>query len=660
MRRALAFSFPLAALLLSACSDPVELPVPPETGVVALYGKPAETVLSPYPSDRYTTADAATATGRRVRIGPDTAADSLVTSYQGTVDLLNEMDGFSTVGGVVVNFSGPIDARPLVLAPYAEPPLLGPILDAEDYKKPGAPLYLVDVDPDSPEQGKPVGLIPRWFPQPDDGFYPDDFTLVAEPATPLRPGTRYLFVATNALRGDDGAPVRRSPDMQALLGGTAEGDYGDEVRKAITEARTGGLFHAEDVVLATAFTTATVRAGIEAMGVAARKSPTPALLTPFEVETPAEPGGRVRFRGVYEAPEYRGETGKWSFEGGTPVANKKVGLDVFLAFSKAEVSGKRPVVIYGHGLGGDKDGTWGTAQRLAAIHPNGAAVFGIDSPEHGSRAKKPDQNALFAAFGFFGIDSATGEFDIGKARDNFRQMASDQLELVRLVDSLGSLDVLPVGAPDGVPDLDTSRILYIGHSFGSVQGPTILALAPEIRQAVWNVGGDGLMMLLRDSGTFGLLVDAMRPPKTPDGALARFFAVTQAIVDPGDPINYARFASGEPLPGAPESKPRDVLLQVVMNDTIVPNSTSEALARASGMTLMNAIRPVSGLPVAEGPLTGNGKTGSTLVMSQFDRIEGTKLAVHGELIFSPEGQAQYVEFFQTGLAEPYATAKPPY
>ena len=78
------------------------------------------------------------------------------------------------------------------------------------------------------------------------------------------------------------------------------------------------------------------------------------------------------------------------------------------------------------------------------------------------------------------------------------------------------------------------------------------------------------------------------------------------------------------------------------------------------MTHMNAIRPVSGLPVAEGPLTGNGKTGSTLVMSQFDKIEGTKLAVHGELIFSPEGRAQYVEFFQTGLAQPNATAKPPY
>jgi SpoVK/Ycf46/Vps4 family AAA+-type ATPase len=38
-----------------------------------------------------------------------------------------------------------------------------------------------------------------------------------------------------------------------------------------------------------------------------------------------------------------------------------------------------------------------------------------------------------------------------------------------------------------------------------VRGSTIFALAPEITQTVWNVDGDGLMALLRDSGTFGIL-----------------------------------------------------------------------------------------------------------------------------------------------------------
>lgn len=628
---------------------------------MALYGKPAETALSPYPSDRYTQTDATTVTGRRVHIGPDVTNDQLITGYDVTVQQLNEMDGFSTVGGVVVNFSGPIDARSLVLALDAEPPLLGPILDATDYQKPGAPFYLVDVDPASPDRGQAIGLVPQWYAQPADGFYPDDFTLVAEPAVPLRASTKYAFVVTNELHGEDGGPIDRSKDMESLLGAGAEGAYGEAVSAALGEIETSMGVKRSNVVLATTFTTATIRAGIEATGIAARKAPTPTLLAPWEVQQGPEMGGRVRFKTIYETPEYRSTTtGTWEFENGTPKVQKNVGLELFLAFSKAEVSGKRPVVIFGHGLGGDKDSTWGTSERLEAIDPNGVAVFGIDSPEHGSRARDPDQNSLFAAFYFFGIDDKTQTFNIGQARDNFRQMSSDQLELVRLINSLDKLDLLPVGAPDGIPDLDTSRILYIGHSFGSVQGPTIMALAPEIQHAVWNVGGDGLMKLLRDSGTFGLLVNSFRPPGTPDGALGRFFAAAQAIVDPGDPLNYAHYCALEELPGTTGSAPRDILLQVVLNDTIVPNSSSESLARAMGAAHMNPVRPVSGLAAKTGPLTANGSTGSTLVMSQFDKINGGKTAVHGDLIFAPEGQAQYVDFFKSGLASAHATAKPPY
>lgn len=649
----------LAPFVLPACGDPAAIPATPP--IVALYGKPAESSLTPYPSNRYTQPDSTTVTGRRVHIGPDTTNDPLIGGYDKTVEQLNEMDGFSTVGGVVVNFSGPIDAQPLVLAPDAEVPLLGPILDATDYQKPGAPFYLVNVDPDSPERGQPVGLVPQWYPQPADGYFPDDFTLVAEPAIPLRPSTTYAFVVTHDLKAADGRDIARAPDMEALIGAGAEGDYGVSVAEALGEIEKSVGVARKDVVLATVFTTATIRAGIEAAGIAARKAPTPALLSPWEVQQGPEPGGRVRFKSIYEAPEYRSATtGTWEFKDGVPVVQKKAGLELFLAFSKAEVSGKRPVVIYGHGLGGDKDGTWGTSDRLADVDPNGVAVFGIDSPEHGSRARDPNQNALFAAFYFFGIDDKTQEFNIGQARDNFRQMSSDQLELVRFIQSLNTLDLLPVGAPDGIPDLDTSRILYIGHSFGSVQGATIMSLAPEITHAVWNVGGDGLMKLLRDSGTFGVLVNSFRPPMTPDGALGRFFAAAQAIVDPGDPLNYARHCALEALPGTTGFAPRDILLQVVMDDTIVPNSSSEALARAMGATHMNPIRSVSGLPEKTAPLSANGPTGSTLVMSQFDKINGGERAVHGDLIFAPEGQAQYVEFFKTGLAAPHATVPAPY
>ena len=310
--------------------------------------------------------------------------------------------------------------------------------------------------------------------------------------------------------------------------------------------------------------------------------------------------------------------------------------------------------------GGDKDGCWGTSERLGPVHENGVAVFAIDSPEHGSRLDG-ETTLLTSVYSFFGVDEASGTFDVGRARDNFRQMAADQFELVRLISSLGELDLLPVGAPDGVPDLDVSKIYYVGHSFGAVQGATIAAIAPEITHAVWNVGGGSLMTLLRDSNTFRYVVEGLAPQGTPFGGTARFMSVLQGIVDPGDPVNYARYATIEPLPGVSTWQPRSVLLQEVVKDGIVPNSSTEALARAAGMQQLGRVKPISGIAVASGTTaTANLASGSTAIVSQFDKDDDGKTVDHGSLIFQQVARDQYVEFFKSGLGGKPATVKKPY
>ncbi len=647
----------LAGAGVGCTDDPVLLEPQKKPSIEAIFGDGTGTALVPYPSDRYAKVDATTKTGLRVDIGAHNTGDTLVLALPDTVTELNAKDGFSTIGGVAVGFTGPIDIHGIVLDEEADPPVTDPVRDANEYTKAEAPFLLVDVDEASPDKGKAIPLLPRWWAQAKDDYYlTDEYTLLAQPAAALRPRTRYVFVVTDALKAADGGEVGRSAAMDAVLSGGDETPYAAEVRDALTTFETSTTVTLDHVVLATAFTTASVHDDVLAVASRARKSPAPALLEPWTVETPMDAGGRVRFRAVFEAPEYRGANGKWqSDKDGAPVVQKKVGMEVFLAFADGTKGGSRPVVMYAHGLGGTKDGSWGTAGRLAELD---AAVFAIDSPEHGSRSVDPSK-PLIATFRFFGIDPDTQVFDIEKARDNFRQMASDQLELTRFVGALGSLDLLPVGAPDGIPDLDTSKMLYIGHSFGSVQGPTIFALAPEIKQAVWNVGGAGLMTLLRDSATFGLLVNSLKPEGTPDGALGRFFAMTQAIVDPGDPLNFARYGTLEGLEGVEGWTPRDVLLQEVVNDSIVPNSTSELLARTAGLVNMTPVVTVSGLAETTGAVTGNLPGGATGVMSQWDNIEGGKLATHGELIFAPEAQAQYVKFFQTGLTNGHATCDEP-
>ncbi|MBK8258752.1 MAG: hypothetical protein IPK82_39610 [Polyangiaceae bacterium] len=657
MRRSIFVPLACLALCGLGCSDeesPPEKEDPPS--IYAIYGDGPETALVPFPSNRYTIADASSPTGLRLDIGVHNTGDSLALSYSKTVAHLNSKNGFSTVGGVAVGFTGPIDIHGIVVDEEADPPVTDEPRDAFDYTQSNAPFMLVDVDEMSPEKGKAQPLLPRWWAQAKDDYYlADEYTLLAEPAIPLSPNRKYAFVLTQELKAADGGKVGRSPQMEAVLSGLDSSEYAGDVRAAVGVIGESLGVKTEAISLATVFTTATVHNEVAAVAAQARLLNAPVLLEPWTVETPEGADGRVRFRAVFETPEYRGDDGKWhGEEGKVPTVQKKVGLEVFLAFSDAKQIGKRPVVLYAHGLGGTKDGSWGTSERLKGLN---AAVFSIDSPEHGSRSVDPSK-PIVATFRFFGIDQETQDFDIERARDNFRQMASDQLELVRLIGSMKDVDLLPVGAPDGVPDLDVSKMLYIGHSFGSVQGPTLFALAPEVKHAVWNVGGAGLMTLLRDSGTFGILVNALKPAGTPDGALGRFFAATQAIVDPGDPINYARYGTLEPLSGVEGWEPRDVLLQEVVNDTIVPNSTSELLARAAGLVNMNALVSVSGLPETTGPLKGNLPNGATAVMSQYQTIGG-KTATHGELIFSEEARAQYVKFFASGLIDGHATCDPP-
>lgn len=642
-------------VLVSACSSSAP---PPPAPIEVIYGPAGSTTMTPYPSDRYTIADQAAPTGLRVHLTGATS-DTFVTTFPVTIAQLEEQDGFSINGGVIVTFSGPLDIRGLVVDKKSDPPILDPIRDADTYKDPDSPMFLIDVDPASPERGTLQGIVPRYWRQDVDPDYTvPDYTLIAQPARPLRERTKYLFVSTNKLKGLENRPIVASAETKRMLTAPADG-YENTVASAVGELIAKVKIQKSDITLATVFTTQSVTGSLASLAKRARAQPVPTQIDPWTVEKPLDMDGHIRFRTTLETPEYRDPaTQKWHVKNaGAPDQLGKATIEVFLAFSDGAKIGKRPVIIFQHGLGGDKDGTWGTAQRLAALsQATGCAVFGIDSPWHGSRYPGGLPDMLQSVSKFLGVDIPAKTFDIANARDNFRQMASDQLELVRFIDSLGSLDLLPAGAPDGMPDLDVSRILYIGHSFGSVQGPTIFALAPEIKQAVWNVGGGALTVLMRDSGLFSLLVNGIRPPGTPLAAVARFFAIVQALVDAGDSASFARYGTLEALDGVTGWTPRDALLQEVVDDGIVPNTSSEALARAAGLVLGDPlVSPLTGFRTAQAPLTGNLSSGATGVMYPFDKIDNGMMAQHGALIFSPEAQAQYVQFFQTGMMAQHAT-----
>ena len=206
------------------------------------------------------------------------------------------------------------------------------------------------------------------------------------------------------------------------------------------------------------------------------------------------------------------------------------------------------------------------------------------------------------------------------------------------------------GAPDGKPDIDPTRIIYLGHSFGAVMAATFNALAPEVSASVWNVGGAGLALLFEDSNLFSLLTKGLTPGGTSKGQLARFFSMIQGIVDPGDAANYARYVTTEPLPGVANWKPKDVLLEEVLDDSIVPNSSAERLARAAGLAQVQPVlHAIPGLSAVPNPATANMSSHATGGIYQFHMIGGMPIQ-HGELIFTNEAIDQYTTFFQDALA----------
>ena len=118
----------------------------------------------------------------------------------------------------------------------------------------------------------------------------------------------------------------------------------------------------------------------------------------------------------------------------------------------------------------------------------------------------------------------------------------------------------PADAGNEMPDdferlrLDGSRVVYMGHSQGGLNGPLFLAAEPDIKGGVLSAAGALLAISLEQKTrpiNINELIEALVP--TADvGVLDRWhpvLAVLQQFIEPGDPANYAPFWFHEPLPG---------------------------------------------------------------------------------------------------------------
>jgi hypothetical protein len=332
----------------------------------------------PFPSDRFTVADHAQNTDRRVNLPlPDPVTHP--SDYEDT-QVLNTLDGFNLQPRLSIPFDGAIDVNSV----NSHDVFLINLGDTVDHRE---------------EHGDHVVGINQVV------WDPASATLHVESDQLLDQHTEYALIMTNGLHGADGRPVEAS-DAFRRFRHDVRGDYKHELLDAVHAARRLGVREG-DIVTASVFTTESATAVLEKIRDQVKAStPAPAdfLLGPDQSRTVfalddvtgitwrqqtgdnpptftdatvdvsllrSIPGAisQVAF-GKYLSPDYEVHPGEYippvGTRTGTPTVQgaNEIYFNLFLPSGDKPAQGW-PVAIYGHGASGSKQRDLNVAATLA-------------------------------------------------------------------------------------------------------------------------------------------------------------------------------------------------------------------------------------------------------------------------------------------------------
>ncbi len=525
---------------------------------------------------------------------------------------MNELDGFSTVAPLTAQFSSTLKAdtvRAGGTVRVFEVTLTGSfaITEVKRELKAGSDYS--------------ANLLPQDANQT---------TLNIHPLLPLKPKTGYLVVLTDGIQdsgGFDASPSQTyaltklttplvDANGKSVIPGLSDAQARalEPLRQLVNNQEAAAASQGvarSSIVLSWTFMTQSTDDAFVALG--KNLKPLGMVVKPTGATTAAIPGNMPGFSDIYAGalviPYYLSKdkplSGYWQTADGGPVtrynplpAAKAIPLQipVLMTVPNAKSGQSKPadgwpVVIFQHGITRDRTDIFYLADALSFA---GFATVAIDQPLHGvtdttspfylkglERTFDLDLvNNTTGAAGPDGKIDASGSYFLNPKylltmRDNFREAAEDLRQLTAtlpLVDLNG----------DGKPDLDTGHIRFVGHSLGAITGATFLGIEDNVTSATLGMGGGGLAELADESPTIGPPIIAGLAALgiikgTP--AYEFFLVLVQTALDSGDPINYgAAAASLHPIH----------LIEVVggagvLPDQVVPNSSTEPLAKVMGL-----------------------------------------------------------------------------
>ncbi len=477
-------------------------------------------------------------------------------------------------------------------------------------------------------------------------------TLLMAPMHPLpEHGWAAAYVTrelTTAARGC----LEPSPSMVDLL--AAPGPRDAEALAALTDL--GVIAEPSDLVAITTFPIQTLTD--DSLTIAADI----AGRVPAEIDAPACVDGAEwrRCEGSFEAIDYRGDDAMILRDPGDPLDTDTTYRLPYTVWLPLEPPAEAlPTIVWGSGLGSGR----GQGSALASFAvPEGYAVIAIDPVQHGEHPSVPEgesSDGLATVLRFFtlGIDLPERNLAPLQLRDHWRQSTYDKLQLVERIRAGIDLD------GDDTPDLDATRLTYLGVSLGGIMGVEPLALTDAFGAAVLVVPGGRVSAIIADSSRFAPLITLATPAGVSDGQVRRFFPVLQTLLERGDAATYAPHVFADRFDDA---DPPSVLAGVVLDDDTVPNVANYALMRAMNLPLVaELLRPEPGIDTAiAAPLSGNRLDGSrTAGFLQFDLIreDGViEAATHDNVGRSDVGIDAWLAFLEGHYTDGLAVIVDPY
>ncbi len=506
-------------------------------------------------------------------------------------------DGWGVTTGVFVRLSGAVRAGSLPASASAS-------------VTPQASVFLLDVDPESPERGRrfPIDVSVT---EVADRYTPANL-LAAIPVFGFvrRERTRYALVVTTDVVDVDGVPIGRTEGFHAAFEG--QGAPADQVAHfaPVRQALRDEGFELSRVAAAAVFTTFDHSTTLRELAAWAETLPAPALQAPWGVEAayadyqvltasfdvPVIQSGDRPYLAPGEGRIERGDDG-------FPVVRENQSVRLVLTVPRRPMPAAGfPLTIYMHGSGGEayqvvnrgplSEDVPASEQPAPApgsgpalwLARRGVAALGFDFPLHGTRNDPPDVTGL-VLYNLFGNVDAT--------LDNFTVAAMELTRLSRLaVELTVDASLTPTldagGAADGRIRFDPERLSAFGQSMGTTIGSNWAAVDPRVRGLVFS-GAGGMLAEIAVSATEPVRLKTIAELALNLGAGEEVridhpvLHALQNLWDLVEPVAKANRVVAEPFAGF---EPRHVLMTAGFRDGYFHPRAQAAMAVAMGLTLV--------------------------------------------------------------------------